>query len=117
MISHVVLMMPKADLSDVERQAFIDAFEGAVRAIPAVRGVRVGRRVVFGAGYEALAPAVNYLAVIDFDDMAGLREYLEHPAHHELGAMFYRCLSTGMAWDFEVGGIESLRRSGGFFQS
>jgi hypothetical protein len=116
-VSHVVLMKARADLSAADREAFVAAFERAAREIPSIRGVRVGRRVTHGAGYEAATPdAADYLAIIDFDDVAGLQAYLRHPAHEALGALFGRLLRSGFAYDFEVGGIEALR-AGGFLQS
>jgi hypothetical protein len=109
MVSHVVLMKPRADLSPVERQALIDAFERAMREIPDVRGVRVGRRVRHGAGYEQSAPdSGDYLVAIDFDDLAGLQAYLRHPAHEALGVSFNRSLSSALVYDFEMGGVEGL---------
>jgi len=109
MVAHVVLMKPRADLSAGDRQAFIGAFRRAIRQIPSVRGVRVGRRVRHGAGYEAAASdTADYLAVIDFDDLAGLQTYLRHPAHDELGARFGQSLSSALVYDFEVGGTDDL---------
>ena len=94
MVSHIVLMKPRADLSVDGRAAFVDAFERAIREIPTVRTVRIGRRVTHGAGYEQTSPdAADYLAVIDFDDLAGLQTYLRHPAHDALGARFGQSLS------------------------
>lgn len=109
MVSHVVLMTPKPDLSTDARQAFVAAFERALREIPSVRGVRIGRRVMHGANYESAAvEAGAYLAIIDFDDLDGLQAYLRHPAHADLGARFYQTLSAAMVYDYEVGGIEML---------
>jgi hypothetical protein len=108
MVSHLVLMKPRADLSSADRQAFIDAFDRAMREIPTVRGVRVGKRIVHGAGYEASAPDMDYVAVIEFDDLHGLQAYLQHPAHLELGARFGQVLSAALVYDFEVGGFEQL---------
>ena|SRR5207302_251121 len=117
MISHVVLMSPRAELSAADRTVLIEAFERAVREIPTVRGVRVGRRVKYGAGYESIAPdRADYIALIDFDDLAGLQTYLRHPAHIELGSRFDQSLKSAMVYDFEVGGIEMLH-AGGFFQT
>ena len=110
MISHVVLMKPRPDLTDTGRHAFIDALDRAIREIPGVRGVRVGKRITHGAGYEASAPdEADYLAVIDFDDLAGLQSYLQHPAHDELGARFGQSLSAAMVYDFEMGDLTFLR--------
>ena len=109
MLTHIVLMKPRPDLSADARQALVDAFERAIRDIPTVRGVRIGRRVTHGAGYEQTSPDMaDYLAVIDFDDLAGLQAYLRHPAHAELGARFGQSLSGAMVYDFEVGGVEML---------
>src|SRR3954470_4283774 len=86
-ISHVVLFRPKPDLPQPDRDGLLAAFTRAVHEIPDVRAVRVGRRVLHGAGYEQSAPDVaDFLIVIDFDDLAGLQAYLRHPAHVELGA-------------------------------
>jgi hypothetical protein len=100
MVSHLVLMKPRADLSPADRQAFIDAFDRAMREIPTVRGVRVGRRITHGAGYEAAAPDMDFVAVIDFDDLHGLQAYLRHPAHVELGVRFGQALSGALVYDF-----------------
>ena len=111
MIAHVVLLKPKADLSPDDRRALVSAFERAVVEIPSVRAVRVGRRLMHGAGYETSAPdAADYLITIDFDDTSGLQAYLRHPAHEELGARFGQSFSSAFVYDFEVGGIEELSR-------
>jgi hypothetical protein len=117
MLTHVVLLQPRPDLGSAEREAFVAAFERAVREIPDVRGVKVGRRVLHGAGYEAATAPADFLALIDFDDVTSLQSYLGHPAHAELGRMFGVVLQGGdtarrgsaVVYDFEVGGIERLR--------
>jgi stress responsive alpha/beta barrel protein len=113
MVSHVVLMKPRPDLTASARTALIDAFERAVREIPTVRSVRIGRRVLHAAGYEASTPdAADYLAMIDFDDLAALQTYLRHPAHELLGARFAEALSAASVYDFEVEGLDALRAGG-----
>ena len=112
MVSHLVLMKPRADLSPADRQAFIDAFDRAMREIPTIRDVRIGRRVTHGAGYET-APDMDYVAIIDFDDLDGLQAYLRHPAHVDLGARFGQSLSGAMVYDFEVGAGGDLSGLGG----
>jgi hypothetical protein len=110
-VSHIVLMKPRPDLSAADRRALVDAFDRAIREIPAVRDVRVGRRVMHGAGYEQVVPdTADYLIVIDFDDLDGLQAYLRHPAHEQLGARFGQSLSSALVYDCEVGGIEELSR-------
>lgn len=111
MIAHVVLMKPRPDLSDADRRSFVDAFERAVRDIPTVRGVYVGRRVRHGAGYEQTSPdAADYVASINFEDLDGLQAYLRHPAHAELGARFGQSMRAALVYDFEVGGPADLAK-------
>jgi Stress responsive A/B Barrel Domain len=102
---HLVLMKARPDLSSGDRQALVDAFNRAVREIPTVRDVQVGRRLTHGAAYEAAAPdSADYVASIGFDDLAGLQTYLRHPAHEELAARFYQSLSSALIYDFEMDG-------------
>lgn len=110
MISHLVLLKPRPDLTPAERGAFVSAFERAITDIPSVRSVRIGTRLRHGAGYEAEVPDVgDYLAVIDFDDLQGLQDYLRHEAHEPLGRLFRSALSGALVYDFEVGGAERLK--------
>ena len=109
MVSHLVLMKPRADLPPADRRALVDAFERAIREIATVRDVRVGRRLTHGAGYEQAMPdTADYLIVIDFDDAAGLQTYLRHPAHEALGARFNQALSSALVFDFEVSGVNGM---------
>jgi hypothetical protein len=110
MVSHVVLLKPRSDLSLADRDRLVGAFERAVREIPSVRGVRVGRRVTHGAGYEASMPdTADFLVMIEFEDLDGLASYLRHPAHQELGARFGDSLSAALVYDFEGVPMNSLR--------
>jgi len=102
MICHVVLFRLRADLGRADRDALVRAFEVALRDIPTVRGCRVGRRITFGAGYEVNAPAAEYAAMIDFDDLGALQEYLRHPAHAELGGRFNASIEFGWVYDYEM---------------
>ena len=100
---HVVLLKPRADLPPAERRRFADAFRRAVTAIPSVRGVRFGRRMNKSPGDEQHTPdAAAFIAVVEFDDRAGLDVYLTHAAHHELAALFGQLLSAGLVYDFEM---------------
>ena len=102
MVWHLVLLKPRADLAAGERRTLIDAFERALRAIPAVRDVRIGRRFTHGAAYEATAPDVDYCVSMAFDDEAGLRGYLADPAHQELGERFRQSVQAALVFDFDV---------------
>lgn len=111
MIFHVVLFRPRPDLSAADRAGLVAAFETALQHIPSIRRFHVGRRLTHGAGYEALMPeSLDYGAVIEFDDLAGLREYLEHPAHEALGAPFMRSLEASAIFDYQMQDGDQLRR-------
>jgi hypothetical protein len=109
MVSHLVLLKPRADLATADRDRLVTAFEHAIQGISTVRHVHVGRRVTHGAGYETQMPAAEYLVTIDFDDLAGLQGYLRHPAHAELADRFGESLASALVYDFEDIPLEKLR--------
>lgn len=94
-------MKPRPGLSPSARRTFADAFERALREIPTVRGIRVGRRIRHGAGYERTSPDADYAAIVEFDDLDGLQAYLRHPAHQDLGARFGETMQSAMVYDLE----------------
>jgi hypothetical protein len=98
---HVVLFTPRPDLSEHERETVGRALDRALTNIPGVHAFRVGRRVRTGAAYDALPGDFEYCAVIEFDDVAGLRGYLAHPAHAELGRLFYTTSREAFAADYD----------------
>src|SRR5262245_19647171 len=111
MILHIVLMKPQPGLTIDDRRRFLHALEAAIRDIETVRSVRFGTRVRHGAGYETAAPDhADVLAIIEFDDIDGLKTYLRHPSHAELGELFGTLLSGAAVYDFEAGGLELLQR-------
>jgi hypothetical protein len=113
-ITHLVVLKPHGRLSTADGEALVGAFEHAVREIPAVRAVRVGRRLTHGAEYEQASPdAADFLILIDFDDLAGLQSYLRHPAHEAVSMQFRRLLESGWAYDFETGDLTRLREFAG----
>lgn len=113
MITHLVLLRPRGTMTLEERAAIADAVRTALRAIPSVRSVRVGRRIIHGRGYEQhMTVDYAYAALLDFDDVAGLRAYLEHPAHERLAAAFFQAVDDALIYDFDVAegeaGLERL---------
>jgi hypothetical protein len=113
MIVHVVLFRPRPDLSSREIGDLVRAVEEAHRDIPSIRGFRVGRRVVHGAGYEAvMRESLDYAALVEFDDLAGLKAYLEHPAHRALGARFMQSFESSAIFDYEMYEGSGLRLAG-----
>ena len=103
MIAHVVLFRPKAEVPAAERRALAERFAAAVREIPSVRRARIGRRVTHGAGYEQLPqPDFTFAAVLEFDDQAGLKAYLQHPAHAEPGRRLFEVMEAGVVFDYAL---------------
>jgi hypothetical protein len=102
-ITHLVLFRPRADLSDAARRGLADALTGAIRQIPSVRRARVGRRVTHGRPYEQLMRVnYEYAAILEFDDLDGLKAYLAHPAHEALAARFFESLEEALMYDYEL---------------
>ena len=103
MIAHIVLFTPKSGLTDAERRGLADALVHALREIPSIRRARVGQRVRHGRAYEELMRAnYEYAALLEFDDVAGLKAYLEHPTHDALGARFFAAFEEALMYDFEL---------------
>ena len=103
MIAHIVLFRPRADLTDEARDALAGAFEAALHQIPTIRRACVGRRVLHGRAYETLMREdYQYAAVIEFDDLAGLTAYLQHPSHEHLASRFFAAFEQALIYDFEL---------------
>jgi hypothetical protein len=110
MIAHVVMFRPRPEVSEAERAALADAFREALREIPSIRRARIGRRVTHGRAYESLMRAdYPYAAVLEFDDLAALEAYLEHPAHDALASRFFATFEEALMYDFDLSeGVEGV---------
>jgi hypothetical protein len=103
MIAHVVLYQPRPGLSAADSARFRAALVAALRDIPSIRRARVGSRVRHGAAYEALmATDYEFVGIFEFDHLEGLQAYLDHPAHAELGTLFYTMNAAALAYDYDV---------------
>jgi hypothetical protein len=110
-VAHIVLFRPRPDLEPRDAQLLIEAFDRALRTIPTIRRVRVGQRTRIGAQYEQLPqPDFPYVAVLEFDDAAALKAYLQHPEHAEVGQRFFTSAEQTLIFDYEMQGTaEGLR--------
>jgi len=103
LVAHVVLYQPRPDLTADERARLDAALSAAIEGIPSIRRVTIGERLRLGTIYEPLMSVdYTYAALFEFDDEAGLRAYLDHPAHRELGELFYSCSTSALAYDYTV---------------
>ena len=108
MLVHVVLFRPKPGLADSHRAAMFDALCDAAQEIPTVRRFHVGTRVIHGAAYESLMSLdFPFAALVEFDDLAGLQTYLNHPAHDRLGQLFYALQDAALAYDYVADPVTS----------
>lgn len=112
MIAHVILFQPRPDLTGEQRDAVLEALASAARGAPTVRACRIGRRVKHGLpGYEQAMPQdFEFAAVIEFDNLDGLRAYLQHPAHIAIGEHFSAAASAALAYDYEMVSFDDASR-------
>ncbi len=70
----------------------------------------VGRRVTHGRRYERLMDEdYEFAAVLEFDDLGALTQYLEHPAHDDLGQRFFASFEAALIYDYEmIDGVSGL---------
>ena len=109
MIAHVVLFRPKPDLIEHERRGLADALSATLREIPSIRRAHIGPRVKHGRPYEQLmAVDYSFAAILEFDNVAGLTAYLNHPAHERLATQFFACFEHALMYDFEMSEGASL---------
>jgi hypothetical protein len=112
LIAHVILFRPKSDLTPAERDGFFDAMRTAHREIPQIQRFVVGKRILSGRPYEALARDFSFFALLEFNTATDLETYLTHPAHAQLGERFYLTSDAAEAYDFSLeelpAGLENL---------
>jgi hypothetical protein len=109
MIVHVVLFRPKADLDEAARASLVAAIERAHREVPVIRRFLVGARTLRTVSYAAMMPEYPFIAIIEVDDAPALEAYLAHPAHAELGRLFWDTSDSALAYDFEM--VDASRAS------
>ena len=103
MLAHVLLFRVREDVPATERQLLIDAWAKALRDIPSITRAHVGKRVRIGREYEQLMQAdYPYAAVIEFENEAGLRAYLDHPAHADMANRFFAVLTDVLIYDYDM---------------
>ena len=110
MITHVVLFRPRVGLSSSERAGLADALRTALETIPSIRRASIGRRVTHGRPYEQLMRVdYEFAALLDFDDLGGLKAYLDHPAHEVLATRFFEVFEEALMYDFElIQGVDAI---------
>jgi hypothetical protein len=104
MIVHVVLFRPKVSVTDADADRLIAGLRHTLANAPSIRRFQAGRRVLVGRGYEQLMRAdYPYAATFEFDDVAGLKAYLEHPSHDGVGAALFAAAEDVLIYDYDMG--------------
>jgi hypothetical protein len=102
-VAHVVLFRPRAGLTRDERAALGEAFFRALRDIPGIRRASIGKRVIHGRPYENLMNEdYEFAVVLEFDDLGGLTQYLQHTAHADLGRRFSASFEAALIYDYDM---------------
>jgi hypothetical protein len=103
-IAHIILFSPKPELTDAARRDLLDSLVAASAEIPSIRKFRVGRRVTHGLpGYEQLMrDDYEFAAIVEFDDLDGLKSYLGHPSHAAIGRHFMASAARSLAYDYTL---------------
>src|SRR5688500_4142470 len=112
MITHIILFRPRGAVSLDQQRVILASLTASLQQFPSVRGCRIGRRVRHGLpGYEqGMREDYGYALLLEFDDVEGLREYLRHPAHSELGECFAPA-ADGLANDYELMSLADMQQA------
>jgi len=109
-IAHVVLLQPKPELSDLQRATALATIRESAANLPDIRRFRLGRRVKHGLpGYEQLMPQdFEFALIVEFEDVEGLKRYLQAAAHDALAHLFYTATAAALAYDYVFDEVESM---------
>jgi hypothetical protein len=100
MIHHIVLFRFAAHATDDQMRAAGDALRAMRGRIPEVRDVSFGPNLAPESAGE-----YSHVLVVDCDDMAAVKRYLEHPLHVETVATWVAPIrAVRLAVDVEVAG-------------
>lgn len=96
MITHVVLLQPKADISQAEITAALDHVQALQQAIPGIVKMQVGKNLNSSnnQGYA-------YGFVMVFADATAYKGYAPHPAHQPVSEELRRICQNIIDFDIE----------------
>lgn len=95
MIRHVVMVKLNAEVTEDQRDRWMDSVRRLASEVPGVRNLTIGTDVLH------LPRSYDVALVVDFDALDGLLTYERHPAHVAVAAVS-RSLSDHIASvDFE----------------
>jgi hypothetical protein len=50
----------------------------------------------------------SYAAIIEFDDLAAVQAYLNHPVHEPMGALLWKTTEATLVYDYELTDAEKV---------
>jgi Stress responsive A/B Barrel Domain len=99
MVTHVVLLQPKAEVTEDEITSTLDHVQALQQAIPGIVIVQVGKNMSNNnQGY-------TYGFVMRFVDAEHLKAYAPHPAHQRVSEELQRISQKIIDFDIEQAGM------------
>lgn len=96
MIRHIVLFKHRAEVTEDERNRWMETMRGLASEIPVVRALSIGPDVTRSQR------SYDVGLVIDFDSLEDLHTYQVHPAHVAAAAVARALAEHSVSVDFEL---------------
>jgi hypothetical protein len=97
-LKHVVMYKFKPEISAAQVQEVVDTFAGLPSKIDTIIGFETGTNV----SEEGKSEGFTHVFVVTFRDKAGLKTYLDHPAHAEYVQVVKGRREKVIVFDYEV---------------
>ncbi|HEX6540411.1 MAG TPA: Dabb family protein [Ktedonobacterales bacterium] len=95
MVRHVVMFKLNSQVTEEERNHWMESVRHLANEIPDVRNLTLGSDVL------RLPRSYDVALVVDFDSLEGLLTYEHHPAHVAVAAVSRALASHAASVDFE----------------
>lgn len=97
-LKHVVMYKFKPEISAAQVQEVVDTFAGLPGKIDTIIGFEKGTNV----STEGKSEGFTHVFVVTFQDQAGLKTYLDHPAHAAYVEVVKNRREKVIVFDYEV---------------
>lgn len=96
MIRHIVLFKHRAEVTEDERNRWMETMRSLPGVIPVIRALAIGPDLVHSQR------SYDVGLVVDFDSLEDLRAYQVHPAHVAAAAVSRALAERSASVDFEL---------------